>query len=101
MEATVLNIGEIISNPHVRSGRPVIAGTTLCVSDVVMNYVYGHDTAEDIAVGFGLSLGQVYAALAYYHLYKDDIDEEIRRRAEETKSLVEDLEKQGKLNRFE
>jgi uncharacterized protein (DUF433 family) len=101
MAATILNISEIVSDPKIRSGRPVIAGTGLCVSDIVINHFYNNETPEDIAVGFRLSLGQVYAALAYYHLHKDEIDEEIRRGDEEAKQLIAELEKQGKLKRIE
>lgn len=70
MAATILNIESIISDPQIRNGRPVIAGTTLCVSDVVAWYNFGGLTANDIAQQFQLALGQVHAALAYYFLNK-------------------------------
>lgn len=31
---TILNTNLIVSNPDVRNGRPVVAGTGVCVSDV-------------------------------------------------------------------
>ena len=101
MAATFLTISEIVSDPAVRGGRPVIAGTTLRVSDVAAQYVYGGFTPEELAVGFQLSLGQIHAALAYYHLNKAEIDAEIRRNAEEAESLLADIKKQGRLVELE
>jgi len=34
--ATILAIEEIVSDPTVRSGRPVVGGTGICVSDLVV-----------------------------------------------------------------
>jgi uncharacterized protein (DUF433 family) len=97
MAATILNISEIVSDPNVRGGRPVIAGTTLRVSDVAAHYVYGGYTAEEMAVGFQLSLGQIHAALAYYHLHKDEIDNEIRANADEADMWLQEIRRQGRL----
>ena len=101
MAMTVLNIDTIISDPDVRNGRPVIAGTTLCVSDVVAWHNFGGLTAEDIAQQFRLTLGQVHAALAYYFLNKQVIDDEICANADEADVALAELAKQGKLIRFE
>jgi hypothetical protein len=38
-DVTILSIDLIVSDPNVRSGRPIIAGTTLRVQDVVAGYV--------------------------------------------------------------
>ena len=94
-------IDEIISDPNVRGGRPVIKGTGFRVSDVVVNrYDNGH-SPEASAELFGLNLAQVYAALTYYHLNKDEIDVQIRDDEEEAGQLVTELEQQGKLTRRE
>jgi uncharacterized protein (DUF433 family) len=97
MAATVLHISEIVSDPKIRGGRPIIAGTTLRVSDVAAHYVYGGFTAEDMSVGFQLTLGQVHAALAYYHLNKPEIDAEIRANNEEAEKLLQEIKRQGRL----
>lgn len=94
---TVLHIDRIISDPEIRSGRPIIAGTSLRVSDVVAWQVFGGQTAEEIALGFNLNLGQAYAALSYYHLHKAEMDTEIRANADEANRLIRDLRKQGKV----
>jgi uncharacterized protein (DUF433 family) len=95
--ATVLHIDMIISDPEIRNGKPVIAGTTLRVSDVVAWHVFGGQTAEEIALNFSLNLAQVYAALSYYHLHKAEIDNEIRENSDKAEQLVGKLRKQGKV----
>jgi uncharacterized protein (DUF433 family) len=81
MGATTLAINLIASDPNIRSGRPVVAGTGVCVSDIAAATIFHQQTPDEIALGFKLSLAQVYAALAYYYEQKDEIDEEIRQRA--------------------
>jgi uncharacterized protein (DUF433 family) len=70
---TKLTIDEIISDPKIRRGRPVIAGTGLRVSDLVAWHKFGGIPIDELAPGFGLSLGQVYAAFAYYYLHQAEI----------------------------
>ena len=90
------------ADPNVRGGRPVIAGTGITVMNVVLANTTGDKlTPHRIAQGYGLSLGQVYAALAYYHLHQTELDEQIQREMEETEQLVAELERQGKLKRIE
>jgi uncharacterized protein (DUF433 family) len=97
MAVTILHIDAIVSDPAVRGGRPVIAGTTLRVSDLAAHYVYGGMAAEELAVNFGLSLGQVHAGLAYYHLNKDAIDAEMRANAAEADDLLAEIRKAGRI----
>jgi len=88
MAATVLNISEIMSDPNIYGGRPVIVGTTVKVSDVALRRTTGDRLLPpQIAEIYRLSLGQVHAALAYYYLHQDEIDEEIRRSTEEANPL--------------
>ena len=57
-----------------RGGRPQIAGTGVSVQRIVGWYKMGQ-TPEEIADQYGhLSLAQVYAALAYYHANRDQIE---------------------------
>jgi len=77
---TVLGINLIVSNPEIRSGRPIIAGTGVCVSDVAIATIFHRKEPDEIAQWYGLSLAQVHAALAYYYEHKADIDEEIKQR---------------------
>jgi uncharacterized protein (DUF433 family) len=67
----------IVSTPEIRSGRPRIAGTGVTVKRVVSWYKLGL-SPEEIADEMGhLTLAQVYAALAYYHANRNEIEADI------------------------
>jgi len=97
----ILSIDTIVSDQKIRGGRPVIAGTSIRVSDLVA-YHLGVEkmNAKQLAKSFQLSLGQVYAALAYYHFHQDEIDEEIRQNAQEAQTYMEVLKQQGRFHQF-
>lgn len=85
----IQSINLIAINPNVRKGRPHIVGTTVTVVDIAIAKIYHFLDADGIAEWYGLSLSQVYAALAYYYDHKEAIDELIReqiRRAEALKA---------------
>src|SRR5258708_11339894 len=84
---TILSINLIASNPEIRGGRPCIAGTGLRVTDVVIASIYQLQTPDEIAVGFDISLAQVYAALAYYYEHKDELNQDIRQQVTTAKAL--------------
>lgn len=71
----ITDIGQlIVSSPDIRGGRPRIAGTGVTVQQIVSRYKLGL-TPEEIADESGhLSLAQVYAALAYYHANREQIE---------------------------
>ncbi len=77
MSATVasVDIGTLITrSPEIKGGNPRIAGTGVTVQRIAGWYKLGLD-AEEIARRIGhLSVGQVYAALAYYHANRDEIE---------------------------
>jgi uncharacterized protein (DUF433 family) len=76
--AALTNIGTlIVRDPEIRGGRPRLAGTGVTVRSIVIWYQQGL-TPEQIADQFGhLSLAQVYAALAYYHANRDEIEADL------------------------
>jgi uncharacterized protein (DUF433 family) len=76
--ATITNIGTlIVCDPEIRGGRPRLAGTGVTVRSIVIWYQQGL-TPEQIVDQFGhLSLAQVYAALAYYHANRDEIEADL------------------------
>ncbi len=82
MVDTILNINLIASNPEVRGGRPVVAGTGICVSDIAAMTIFQRLAPDTIAAEYGLTLAQVYAALAYYYGHKAEVDRELRERDE-------------------
>ena len=71
-------INQIAIDPAVRSGRAYITGTGVTVADVAMVKLYHQQDADGIADWYGLTLPQVYAALAYYYEHKTEIDQQIR-----------------------
>lgn len=66
----------IVSNPEYHAGRPTIAGTGVAVRTVVGHYKLGL-TAEEIADEMALELAGVYAALAYFHLNREEVEADI------------------------
>ena len=76
--ASVTEIGSLIDrDPRIRGGRPKVAGTGLTVSRIAGWYKMGM-TPEEIALEYPhLSLAQVHAALAYYHVNRDEIEADL------------------------
>jgi len=67
----------IVRTPDVRSGRARISGTGVTVRRIVEWYKSGH-SPEEIADEIGhVSLAQVFAALAYYHANRDEIEADL------------------------
>jgi uncharacterized protein (DUF433 family) len=60
--------------PGVRGGRPRIAGTRLAVADIVMLHLRMGKSLEEIAGKYQVTLGDVYAAMAYYYDHRGEID---------------------------
>jgi uncharacterized protein (DUF433 family) len=85
---TMVDIGTfIVSSPEIRGGRPRIAGTGVTVQRVVGWYKLAlapEDITDEIE---HLSLAQVYAALAYYHANRDEIEAAIASEAQEAAAL--------------
>jgi uncharacterized protein (DUF433 family) len=80
----------IVRSPDIRGGRPRVAGTGVTVRRIVGWYKLGF-SPEEIASRIGhLTLAQVYAALAYYHVNRDEIEADVT--AEDAR--VEALERQ-------
>jgi len=95
MPAEILPIEAVVRNPEVRGGRPVVAGTTLRVSDLASYHTLGGLTAEQLAVQFELDLAKIHAALAYYYQHKASIDAEIRANADEAERSRQRLTEQA------
>lgn len=98
--ATVLPINLIVSDPKVRNGRPIIADTGVRVQDIVAYYLFDQQTPQALAEGFGLSLAQVHAALAYYFLHQDEIEASMRADDAKAEALFAELAAQGKAMRL-
>lgn len=76
---TVLSIDTIVSNPKIRGGRPIIAGTTMRVQDIAIGLLYKGYSVDDLLTHYpNLNHAQVHAALAYYYAHQDEIDQQIK-----------------------
>ena len=98
---TVHPIDTIVSDPAVRQGQPLIAGSRVRVIDIVASHLYRGLTADELATNFNLNLGQVYAALAYYYQHKSAMDAQLRADAEASAHFLSQLDEQGKRLRLE
>jgi uncharacterized protein (DUF433 family) len=96
MAAQVLPIDSVVSDPEVRGGQPLIAGTTLRVSDLASYHTLAGLTPEQLSVQFDIDLARVHAALAYYYQNKAAIDAEIRSNADQAEILRQRLTTQGR-----
>lgn len=85
---TLPDIGVLITrSPDIRGGRPRIAGTGVTIRRIVGWYKMGL-SPEEIAEEIGhLTLAQVYAALAYYHANRDEIEQDIAQEDEAAEQL--------------
>lgn len=71
--ATPTDIKYIVIDPDVLGGRPTIAGHRIGVIHVA-TWIQQGMAAEEIATEFGISLAEVYAALAYYYDHRDELE---------------------------
>jgi uncharacterized protein (DUF433 family) len=73
--ATLPLIAEhIVMTPGVCGGKPRIAGHRITVQHIVVWHERGGMSPDEIASRHpGITLGDVYAALTYYHDHKDAI----------------------------
>jgi uncharacterized protein (DUF433 family) len=62
----------------VAGGKPRIAGHRLTVETIVLWHERLGKSADEIAAEHGLTLADVYAALAYYFDHRPEIDQGIR-----------------------
>ncbi len=73
--------------PDVAGGKPRIAGHRITVHDIAVWHERLGRSADEIATDYDLSLGDVYAALAYYFDHRETIDREL----EESQPFIEAL----------
>src|SRR5438128_9938479 len=89
--STVADIGSLITrSPGIRGGRPRVAGTGVTVRRIVVWYKLGL-SPEEIAAELGhLTLAQVHAALAHYHLNQAEIEADLASEEAVTRSLAQE-----------
>jgi uncharacterized protein (DUF433 family) len=77
----------IVATHGTVGGKPRIAGRRITVQQIAIWHERLGLSADEIATAYDLSLGDVHAALAYYHDHRAAIDDAIR--ADD--ALVEEL----------
>lgn len=97
----VHSIDSVISDPAIRNGQPILAGTQIRIIDLVASHLYRGHSPDELAVNYNLDLGQVYAALAYYYQHKQEIDGLIREAGERAEQYRNELEQDGRVIRVE
>lgn len=76
--------------PDSAGGRPRIAGHRITVQNIAIWHEWMGRAVDEIATDYELSISDVYAALAYYHDHREEIDKSIK----EDDEFVEALRKQ-------
>lgn len=76
MTATDKLVRRIVRTPGVCGGQPRIEGHRIRVRDIVMWFEALRMSADEIADEYGLSLSDIYLALAYYHANQKELREE-------------------------
>lgn len=73
---TAVSKEHIAKTPGVCGGRACIAGTRIRVLDIVAQHDHHKYTPEQIVTEVypGLTLADVYAALAYFHDHREEIE---------------------------
>jgi uncharacterized protein (DUF433 family) len=75
MDPAPIDIATLISrSPDVKAGRPYLSGTGVTVHRVIGWYKQGLSAEEIMREIEHLRPAQVYAALAYYHANKEEIE---------------------------
>jgi len=78
MAAAAIDVEKMISSvPGIHGGRPIIAGTGVTVQRIAIWYKNGYSPEEIARKMNHLSLGQIHAAIAYYHLNREAIEADI------------------------
>ncbi len=86
--SSTIEIGSLIeSSPDIRGGRPRIAGTGITVQRIVRWYQQGLTPNEIVVELPHLTLAQVFAALAYYHANRGEMDAVIAQSQAEAERL--------------
>lgn len=64
--------------PGIAGGKPRPAGHRITVQNIVIWHERIGKSVDEIAAEYGLTLADVYAALAYYYDHRTEIDPDIK-----------------------
>jgi uncharacterized protein (DUF433 family) len=84
----ILEIPRIVRTPGVCGGKPRIDGHRITVEHIAVSHEHlGRTPAEIAASHPTITIAQVHAALAYYHVHKDEIEADIQKGDELVQAL--------------
>jgi len=84
----------IVATVGVKSGRPHIAGRRISAQNIVIWHEWQGCSVDEIASDYALSVADVYAALAFYHDHREEIDKDIK----DDEEFIEVLRKEDMKN---
>ncbi len=67
----------IVQTPNIVGGKPRVAGHRITVQNIVIWHEHMGYSIDEIGAQYGLTLAEIYSALAYYYDHKTDIDQAI------------------------
>lgn len=77
--ASDIALNQLIAiTPGVCGGKPRIANRRITVEDIALWHERLGLSADQIAAEHGLTLAEVYAALAYYFAHREDVERSMR-----------------------
>lgn len=65
---------QIVRNPEVLGGKPILKGRRMPVHLLVFRAIYQQWLTSQIQEAHNVSLAEIYAALSYYYLHQAEID---------------------------
>ncbi len=78
MEQEIIEAREVVERDEVCGGSPILEGTRIRVSDIVVEYEHKGLSPEEIAREFPtISIADVFSALKFYYEHPKKIREEI------------------------
>lgn len=89
MPQALIDIGNLITtSPDIQQGRPIISGTGTSVRRIVALYKQGYSADDIVTDKDYLTLAQVHAALAYYYVNRQAIEQDLAEETTEYDKLV-------------
>lgn len=96
MQKTIKKHPYVTEDKKISRGSPVIIGTRTRIIDIIIEYEYlGYSPDEIVSAHPHLTLSQVHDAISFYYGNREDIDREIRKRAERVKEIRKKSESAG------
>ncbi len=98
--ATGVDIGTLITRtPGIKGGTPHLVGTGVTVRTIARWYKLGLSPEEIAAEISHLDLAQVYAALAYYHANREEMEADMAAEQAESDRIEQDHLRKAKAQR--